>query len=108
MLSSVAAGVALLNYFNAVRVLYNWKKKVYQFLEREDAYTHYKLTLSDEAFSLTQDETEHIEKWSVIKSADIHENYITITGNQEYVIPLKSIGKEPFEVLKKTVAKKLK
>ena len=107
-LASVAFIFGLAYYLHAARALYRWKKQVNQFLERENAFKHYQLILTQESFSLIQDETQHIEKWSEMKAADIQPNYVTIMGRQDYVIPLKSIGKEPFEILKKTVAKKLK
>jgi hypothetical protein len=104
---SIAFGISLLLYLNAAFKLWKWKREVAVFLKRESAYSSYRIILTNESFNLTQDDTEHIEKWSNIKTADITPDYVILNGVQDYLIPQKSIGKDQFDIFRKVVSEKL-
>jgi len=105
---TIALIICLGNYMYVAYILWKWKKQIRRFLKREGAYSKHRLILTEKAFCLVQDELEHIEKWQNLKSADITPTFLKISGKQEYLIPMKSIGYDQYELLRKIVAEKTK
>jgi len=105
---SIIFVVILGNYIHTFKKLVEWKKSIQVYLDREEKYSKNKLILSDEYFSLIQDEKETIEHWSNFKKVQIEENYISLDGKENYLIPKKSMSAENYKLLKDFISEKLK
>lgn len=105
---SIALAICLGYYLYAAFIIWKWKREIKQFLKSESAFSKCQIILTENSFSIKKDETEHIEKWEIIKSVDITPEYLTISGKQEYLIPRKSVSTESYEILKKIVSEKVK
>lgn len=108
VLGLIALSMATIAWLNACRLLYNWKRQVSKSLDHEQQFERYKLILSDESFSLIQDEKETIERWTNFTSGTIDSDHIFLQGQQNFILPKKSVSASDYETLKKTVSEKLK
>ena len=79
--------VAAFNYVSAFRVLYKWKSKIFDFLDREEKYQNCKILLTDKSFTLIQDGIETIESWANFSSVKISDEYISMEGNEHFIFP---------------------
>lgn len=96
------------NYIKTFLILKKWKTQIYEFLDGEEKYKQHKLILSDNYFSIIQDEKETIEKWDNLSSAKISDDFILIEGKENFIIPRKSMTTENYSTMRKIVSEKLK
>lgn len=104
----IAFAIVGFNYIKTFLILKKWKTQIYEFLDSEERYNHHKLILSDSYFSIIQDDKETIEKWSNFSSVKVLDNYISLEGKENFLIPSKSMTTENYSILKKIVSEKLK
>jgi|SRR6185437_1875852 hypothetical protein len=95
------------NLYRNVAAIIKWKKSVNKYLNEVAAYKSHKIILSESAFSLVQDTTEYIERWSEFKKITIDEKSITLYASEKYVIPKKSMSLADYELFEKEVKEKV-
>jgi hypothetical protein len=95
------------NLYRNVAVIIKWKKSVNKYLDKVAAYKSHKIILSEGAFSLVQDTTEYIERWSEFKKIVIDEKSITLFASEKYIIPKKSMSLADYELFEKEVKDKV-
>lgn len=108
LISSFIFVVCLVDYLNAAFKLWRWKKTVNEYLKVTGTYSKHIISITDNAFSVKQDNEEHIEKWESIKSVDIGPNFLTISGKQNYIIPNRSLSPEDYRQLTELVSEMAK
>ena len=95
-------------YLRAFIVLRKWKRQINKFLDREEKYKRNKLILTENFFTIIQDDTETMEKWSNFRHANISEHYISLKGEVSYFIPSKSMSAENYAEVRKIISEKIK
>ena len=95
-------------YAGEVNNIRKWKKSIFSYLDREEKYSRNKIILSEEYFTLVQDNKESIEHWSNFKTVNIYETYVSMAGSTTYLIPKKCMADAEYDVLKEWISTKLK
>jgi hypothetical protein len=86
-----------------------WKKEITNYLNGLDKIKKNKIIVTPYSFSLIQDGTEIIEKWTEFKRTEINETFIyLVSNNSNYSIPKKSMTTEEFDFLQKFICEKIK
>ena len=86
-----------------------WKKGIKNHLDDLGKIRESRLILTKNAFSLIQDKSERIEKWTEFKRTELEGNFITLTSNTStYLIPKKSMTPEEFDFLRTIISEKIK
>jgi hypothetical protein len=86
-----------------------WKKEIKIYLDGLDKIRENKLILTENAFSLIQDEKEIIEKWTEFRRTEMEENFISMISNTTtYLIPKKSMTPDEFQFLRTLLSEKVK
>ena len=83
------------------------KKSVNKYLDEVAAYKSHKIILSEGAFLLVQDTTQHIERWSEFKKITIDEKSIALFASEKYLIPKKSMSLADYELFEKKIKEKV-
>jgi hypothetical protein len=100
--------IALVNYITAFRILYKWKSQIFTFFNSAEKYKKNKLILSDNSFTLIQDDKETIERWTNFSSVKISNQYINMLGKENCIFPSKSMTIEDYQKLREIVSEKIK
>jgi len=101
-------GFQLIGLLVSISRLLKWKNSVNAFLDRTSKHQSHSIVISDNAFSVIQDNNEIIAKWSEFKTAEITDQFVGIVGAQNYLIPAKSMNADDYKFLRDTVSSKIK
>lgn len=101
-------GISSFIYFQSILSIKKWEKSIDIYLDSIEKYSLNKIILSENAFSLIQDNEETIEKWSNFNSVTLSDESIILTSNQNYLIPSKSMSKEDLVLAKSIISNKVK
>jgi hypothetical protein len=99
IISFVVLISSVVNYFAKAITIYKWKKSVNDLINYNSQFSEHKLIITTSSFTLIQDTTESISKWSAITNALIEDNYLIIYGQIEYFFPKKSMGIQDYQYL---------
>lgn len=84
------------------------KRQINKYLDDLDKIKENKIIITPTSFSLIQDKTETIEKWTEFKNAEINDTYILLLTNVNYMIPKNSMTSDEFDFFKKVISEKIK
>ncbi|QCX01341.1 YcxB family protein [Aggregatimonas sangjinii] len=85
-----------------------WRRQIKEYLDSQEKYESHKIVVTDEYFSIIQDNEETIEKWSNFKRVKIFDSHIWLLGTENFIIPAKSMSPLEFNNLKRLVSTKFK
>lgn len=80
-----------------------WKKGVNGYLKSLENCNLYEIRFNNEFFNVTIDHQEENNLWKDFLTADINDDYIALDGKYSYMFPRKSMSKEDYNLLKKSV-----
>jgi hypothetical protein len=106
--SLIVLGVFCIAYFDQAIGIKRWRKSVKIYFEIQEKFKNNKLIVTDSYFSIIQDSTESLEKWSNLERAKISDKFIWLLGNENYLIPAKSMTKDDYEKFRRVVSEKFK
>ena len=99
---------ALIYYIQDGYKLYTWKKEINTFLDREEQILKNTVVLSDKTFTFIQDDKKSIEIWENFKYIKISDEYVSLEGKENYIIPRKSMKLEEYRQFKEYLSQKIK
>jgi hypothetical protein len=76
---------------------FSWKNSIEEYLEEVRKYETHSLTLSANAYVLSNSDETFIERWDSIQFVSINRDYISIkSNNHSYILPEKSMTPEQY------------
>lgn len=90
---------SFVNYLAKATTIYKWKKSVIELINYNSQFRVHKLIITASSFTLIQDTTESISKWSTITNALIDDHYLIIYSQIEYFFPKKSMSSQDYQYL---------
>ena len=100
--------IFLLGFIQKALEIKQWKKQIRNYLKKLKVTKVYKVILTDSSFTIVQDDTEKIINWSSIIRAEINNEYISLEGQDNFLIPAKCITQGNYPKLRKMLSEKLK
>lgn len=107
-IGQLAALIFGILYYAKWREIKTWRRDINHFLDAREKVQYHSLILTDEYFSLREDEREKMEKWSNFGKVELDPEYITLMSNELYLIPAKSMTKEQFDRLSLLVTERVR
>ena len=104
----ISLSLAFYNYFIRATLIFKWRKSVIEYLDKNAQIKHHRLTLTQNALIVSQDQIETITKWTVFTKAIIDENHVSLVGTDNFLFPKKSMHAEDFEILSEIVRSRFK
>ena len=99
---------AIFNYVKDFVTLYKWKSQIFDYLDREEKYQNCKILLTENSFTLFQDDKETIEKWTNFTKVHSTVEFISLEGKENFLIPQKSMTTSDFQKLKDIISEKVR
>ncbi|RKT01481.1 hypothetical protein [Chryseobacterium defluvii] len=80
-----------------------WKKGVEAYLKSLERCSIYEIRFNNEFFKVNIDHQEENNLWKDFVTADINDDYISLDGKHSYMFPRKSMSKEEYSLLTKSI-----
>lgn len=107
-IGQLASLIFAIAYYAKWRELKAWKREINHFLDTQEKVQHHTLILTDDYFSLKEDEQEKIEKWSNFIKVELDVRFILLVSQQNYLFPAKSMSEERFGKLGELISERVK
>lgn len=78
--------MALILHLYRANQLRKWRQEVKLYWDAQEKFTYHMLILSDNSFTLVQDDEQVIERWSNFRRVKIHQGYVELIGDENYLI----------------------
>ena len=97
----VFLGFMLWQLYKTISTIVKWQNDIKAFLDKQKAVKNSKIIMTDDTFSLIQDDEVFIETLKTLKTIQIKESYIYLIGASEYyLIPQKAVSESDYAFLK--------
>ncbi len=107
LIASIFLSMIFYDRFQKYKRITQYREEVKNHLDQLDKISENKLILSEETFSLLQDENELNEKWMDFKNIVIEEDFIALNSAlNSFLIPSQSISSEDLALLKSVLLQK--
>ncbi len=100
--------VSLIPLGEKIYAILKWRKSIKVFLEKTAKYKVNKIILTENTFSIIQDDEEIIQKWSDFKKVEINLEFVRLYSDIHYLFPSKSMTSEEFNLFKEKVSEEIK
>lgn len=80
-----------------------WKKGVEGYLKSLEKCDLYEIRFNNEFFNINIDHQEEHNLWKDFITADVNDDYISLDGKHSYMFPRKSMNKEDYHLLTKSI-----
>lgn len=92
----------------SVNKVSKWKKQVSAYLKNLENCKVYEIRFDNTFFTVIIDDDKETSEWKGFEYFDSNENFISLEGKYSYMFPSKSMSKNDYNLLKKTIKEKIK
>jgi hypothetical protein len=100
--------LSLFTYAGHIFPTIKWKKQITKYLNSLTKIKKHEITLSAEAFIMTQDDEVTINRWLTFTKVILNDESIMLFGNDMYLFPKKSMDELSYKYLADFISDKLK